>query len=126
MDAATTQTNSTSSSSIPNPVNAPPIPQSHTNPNPPAQTQMNQFVGAPAPPYVQPMLPSLNQPLTIKLNRDNYLIWKNRLLNIIIANGLDEFLDGTHPYPSWFLDAHQLQTNHHYTLWQSYNRLIMS
>ena len=75
MDAATTQTSSTSSSSIPTPVNVPPTPQSHTNSNPSAQTQMNQFVSAPGPPYLEPMLPSLNQPLTIKLDHDNYLIW---------------------------------------------------
>ncbi|PON37523.1 hypothetical protein TorRG33x02_347210 [Trema orientale] len=44
---------------------------------------------------LNPALPSLTQPLTVKLDSDNYLIWKNQLLNVIIAHGLEDFLDGT-------------------------------
>ena len=90
--------------------------QSHTIPNPPAKTQVNQFVGAPTPQFLQLMLPYLNFPLTIKPDKDNYLVWKNKLLNISIANGLEKFLDGTYPCPPRFLDSHQIQINPHYSL----------
>ncbi|RVW43596.1 hypothetical protein CK203_097540 [Vitis vinifera] len=48
--------------------------------------------------------PSMNQPLTVKLDNGNYLIWKNQLLNVIIANRLDDFIDGSRPCPPRFLN----------------------
>ena len=50
---------------------------------------------------------SMNQPLTIKLDNGNYLIWNNQLLNVIIANGLDDFIDGSQPCPPRFFDLQQ-------------------
>ncbi|RVW44848.1 hypothetical protein CK203_087059 [Vitis vinifera] len=38
---------------------------------------------------------SMNQPLIVKLDNGNYLIWKNQLLNVIIANGLNDFIGGS-------------------------------
>ena len=52
-----TTTRSSSSSSAPNPANNLPTP---VNVNPPPQTQVNQFVGAPTNPFLQTMLPSMN------------------------------------------------------------------
>ena len=42
---------------------------------------------------------SMNQPLTVKLDNGNYLIWKNQLLNATIANRLDDFIEGSQPCP---------------------------
>ena len=32
---------------------------------------------------------TINQSLAIKIDRNNYLLWKNQILNVVIANGLD-------------------------------------
>lgn len=85
-----------------------------------------QAIINPAAQFIQPSLPSLSQNLTIKLDQDNYLLWKNQLLNVIIANGFEEYIDGSHPCPSKFLDLQRQQINPEYTLWQRINRLIMS
>ena len=68
----------------------------------------------------------LNQPLTVKLDQNNYLVWKNQLLNILISNGLEGYIDGIVPYPAHFLDLQQLQPNLAYSIWQRFNRLVMS
>ena len=68
------------------------IPQISVQANP-----QNQLIRAQVLPLVQTSFPSPNRPLTIKLDKDNYLIWKNQLLNVVIANGLEGFLDNTHP-----------------------------
>ena len=81
------------------------------------ENPQNQLIGAQALPLVQTSFPYPNQPLTIKLDRDNYLIWKNQLLNVVIANELEGFLDITHPCPHY---------QSRILLWQRYNRLIMS
>ena len=48
------------------------------------------------------------------------------MLNVIIANGLEDFIDGSRPCPVKFLDTEQGIVNPEYTLWHIYNRLIMS
>ena len=48
------------------------IPQISVQANP-----QNQLIKAQTLPLVQTSFPSSNQPLTIKLDRDDYLIWKN-------------------------------------------------
>ena len=52
---------------------------------------------------------SMNQPLMVKLDSWNYLVWKNQLQNVIIANGLDNFIYGSCPCLARFLDV---ATNH--------------
>lgn len=71
-------------------------------------------------------IPSLNQPLTFKLDDHNYLIWKNQLPNVIIANGLEEFIDGSRICPPKFLDNQTQVVNPEYSTWQRYNCLLMS
>ena len=39
--------------------------------------------------------PSLGQSLTIKLDCNNFLIWRNQMLNVVIASRFDDVLDGT-------------------------------
>ena len=70
--------------------------------------------------------PSMNQPLIVKLDNRNYLIWNNQLLNVIIANELDDFIDGSRHCPPQFLDLQQQIINPEYWVWQRYNRLSMS
>ncbi|KAJ9700302.1 hypothetical protein PVL29_005888 [Vitis rotundifolia] len=62
----------------------------------------------------------------MKLDNGNYLIWKNQLLNVIIVNGLDDFIDGSRPCPPRFLDLQQQILNLEYSVWHRYNRLLMS
>ncbi|RVX06354.1 hypothetical protein CK203_023575 [Vitis vinifera] len=69
---------------------------------------------------------SMNQPLIVKLDNGNYLIWKNQLLNVIIANELDDFIGGSRSCPPQFLDLQQQIINLEYLVWQRYNRLLMS
>ena len=62
----------------------------------------------------------------MKLDENNYLIWKNQLLNAIIVNGLEDFIDGCHPCPIRFLDSQIQIVNLDFTTWHRFNRLIMS
>ena len=97
----TTPTSQSISFSATNPTQA----KNPTNPAAPVQiaTQQIQVV----PQYTPQILPSLNLPLAMKLDSDNYLMWKNQLLNVIIANGLENFIDGTNPCPTRYL-VHQM------------------
>ena len=60
--------------------------------------------------------PSLNQPLSVKLDENNYLIWKNQLLNVIIANGMEDFIDRSQPSLVHFLDAQMQRVNPDFTI----------
>lgn len=54
-------------------------------------------------------MPSLNQPIAVRLDSTNHLLWQNQMLNIIIAHGLKGFIDGSTPCPPQFLDAQRQQ-----------------
>lgn len=109
----------------PNPAEAPPPLQVQPNPAQPAllAPQQNQ---------IQPLLnqiqdfPSLNQPFSVKLDTTNHLLWQTQMLNIIIANGIEGYIDGSTPCPPQFLDAQGLQLNPEFTQWRRLNRLVMS
>ena len=75
--------------------------------------------------------PSPGQSLTIKLDRNNFLIWHNQMLNVAIASGFDDILDGTRPCPPHFLpdpDSISATTikspvvNPEYITWQRQNQ----
>ncbi|XP_022155181.1 uncharacterized protein LOC111022315 [Momordica charantia] len=83
------------------------------------------FLAQPPNPFSANPFPTLPQPLNVKLNDNNFLLWKNQLLNAVIANGLRGYLDGTIMPPPQFLDHHQLQPNPAYYAWERYNRLLM-
>ena len=53
----------------------------------------------------QLVLLSISPSLTIKLKKCNFLIWKNQLLNMIMANGLEGYINGRTVEPLEFLDA---------------------
>ncbi|KAJ9673051.1 hypothetical protein PVL29_026362 [Vitis rotundifolia] len=74
--------------------------------------------------------PSLGQSLTIKLNRNNFLIWRNQMLIVVIASEFNDILDGTRPCPPHFLpDPNSTSTttfkspvvNPEYITWQCQN-----
>ena len=47
--------------------------------------------------------PSLGQSFIIKLDRNNFLIWSNQMLNVVIESEFDDILDGTRPCSPHFL-----------------------
>ena len=67
---------------------------------------------------------SLNQAFTVRLDQSNYLLWRTQMLNIIIANGLEEMIHGKIPAPSRFLGDSE-NINPEYSIWQHRNRLVM-
>lgn len=82
-------------------------------------------VHTPAPPHNPALFtpnpyPTLPQPLAFKLNDNNFLLWKNQLLNAVLANGLHGFLDGSIPAPSKFLDDNHIQPNPDFVSWERY------
>lgn len=91
---------------------------------PPLQVQPNPAQAAllaPQQNQIQPLLnqiqafPSLNQPISVKLDATNHLMWQTQVLNIIIANGLEGYIDGSIPCPPQFLNAQGLQLNQEFT-----------
>ena len=99
----------------------PPTPASNSN----TTTNNNQN---PAPQITQMTLPSpsLSQSLSIKLDETNLLLWKSQLLNEIIANGLEDFIDPDQSSPPKYLDAACPQVNPEFVQWDRLNRLVMS
>ncbi|PON54940.1 hypothetical protein PanWU01x14_191860 [Parasponia andersonii] len=82
----------------------------------------DHIIGAQPPLLPLPALPFMNQPLTIKLDAGKYLIWKNHLLNVFIANGLKDFIDGARPCPPRFTYPARQIVNVEYIAWQRFNR----
>ncbi|EXB93775.1 hypothetical protein L484_010914 [Morus notabilis] len=66
-------------------------------------------------------IPTVNPQLSIKLDDDNFLLWKNQMLNIIIAHDFDDVIDGSRPCPPRFLANQPGEVNRDYTAWQRYN-----
>ena len=66
----------------------------------------------------------LNQAFTIRLDQSNYLVWRTQMLNIIIANGLEEMIHDKIPVPSRFLGDSK-NINPKYNIWQRQIRLVM-
>lgn len=86
------------------PVNLVPQNQPLQNPNqvpnaqpilsaPPNQLPQNQNPIQP----LQNTIPTLNQPIAVKLTDTNHLLWQTHMMNIIIANGLEGHIDGSMP-----------------------------
>lgn len=86
------------------------------NPNPPLITQTQ---------IIQPQ----NQLITIKLNDDNYLVWKQQIITTVRGYGLEGFLDGSSIPPDKFIPAGEpglLRVNPEYTAWQRQDQLLAS
>ncbi|XP_062093645.1 uncharacterized protein LOC133799663 [Humulus lupulus] len=103
-----------------------------TTPVPPVTDVSSQSTMAPmvsisalSPPTL-PSLPSVNQPIVVKLDEHNFVVWQNQMLNIIIVNGLEDFVNGTHPCPDPNASNPVDPVNLTVQTWHWYNRLVMS
>ncbi|KAI4305001.1 hypothetical protein L6164_028393 [Bauhinia variegata] len=67
----------------------------------------------------------LGQSLIVKLDQSNYLMRRNQILHVVIANGFKEILDGSKPYPEKNNETivGHLSLNPDYALWNRHNRL---
>ena len=68
---------------------------------------------------------ALNHVLPIKLDRSNFLLWQTQMENVIYANGIEDFLDGTVTVPPEHLPG-QATLNPDFQLWRRKDRLILS
>uniref|UniRef100_A0A2N9ESZ2 Reverse transcriptase Ty1/copia-type domain-containing protein n=1 Tax=Fagus sylvatica TaxID=28930 RepID=A0A2N9ESZ2_FAGSY len=69
--------------------------------------------------------------ITIKLNRDNYLLWKAQIVPYLKGQHLFGFLDGSQPAPSSFLpltstEISEPTLNPAFLAWQSQDQMILS
>ncbi len=69
--------------------------------------------------------------ITIKLNRDNYLLWKARIVPYLKGQHLFSFIDGSLPAPPSFLpptstEITQTTLNPTFVTWQSQDQMIFS
>ena len=46
-----------------------------------------------------PQTKVLNQTLLIKLDRNNYILWKTQMENVIFANGFEDYINGLKVFP---------------------------
>jgi len=65
----------------------------------------------------------LSQIITIKLEEDNFLLWKFQLKNIIMGNGLEDFIHGTCDVPPRLIAG---EANPAYVRNQRQDKLLIS
>lgn len=115
---------STSSTPLMEDENTPTLPQnpSITNPPPlsPAAASNPSSISS-----THPSLPNFNQPISAKLDDSNYLVWRMQMQNIIIANGLEGYIDGSSLCLSQFVGPDS-SPNPAFQAWHRCNRLLMS
>uniref|UniRef100_A0A2N9HWF7 Reverse transcriptase Ty1/copia-type domain-containing protein n=1 Tax=Fagus sylvatica TaxID=28930 RepID=A0A2N9HWF7_FAGSY len=80
----------------------------------------------PAPPTAT-YLPVVHHLVTIKLTRENYLLWKAQIVPYLRGQHLFGFLDGSRPAPSPFLDgSSQSEPNPAHQAWLIQDQMILS
>ena len=73
---------------------------------------------------ILPQTQVLNHTLSIKLDRNNYVLWKTHMENIIFANGLEDYIDGLKVCPSKETSIGVL--NPEFILWRRFDHIILS
>jgi|UniRef100_A0A2N9EX99 hypothetical protein len=78
-----------------------------------------------------PHLPVVHHLVTIKLNRDNYLLWKAQIVPYLRGQHLFGFLDGSRPAPPQILtvttaEISMPQPNPDYHTWLVQDQMILS
>ena len=79
-----------------------------------------------------PFTTTLSTTLSIKLDRDNFLLWKSQLLPTTRGHGIEDYLFGTKPQPPKFLesqdeDGHNIRIiNPEFEQWNRENQLLLS
>ena len=66
----------------------------------------------------------LNHPLPVKLDRNNYILWKTQMENVIYANGFEEHIERLKPCPSQMTVTGEV--NPDFLTWRHFDRMILS
>jgi hypothetical protein len=90
----------------------------------------SSFLAAPSTTKSSQSLSPIQHLITIKLNRDNYLLWKAQITPYFKGQHLFGFLDGTQPAPPKFLPltsdvSLQPILNPEFTTWHSQDQMIL-
>ncbi|KAF6165986.1 hypothetical protein GIB67_012883 [Kingdonia uniflora] len=76
------------------------------------------------------IISNISQPVSIKLDRHNYLLWKSQFMSVLKGHGLVDFVDGTHPCPNEFLPnlegKETAAVNPKYTKWHRQDQNLLS
>uniref|UniRef100_A0A5K1E0W8 Retrotransposon Copia-like N-terminal domain-containing protein n=1 Tax=Nymphaea colorata TaxID=210225 RepID=A0A5K1E0W8_9MAGN len=65
--------------------------------------------------------------VSVKLNRDNYLLWISQLELVIESQELIQFIDGTFPAPSkTIVKDGKIEVNPEFAIWKRSDRLALS
>ena len=77
-----------------------------------------------------PAVPNLAQMVTVKLSRDNYLLWKAQIVPILRGHWLLGFLDGSQAAPPMRVSVStekgaELTPNQEYTTWYVPDQLLL-
>uniref|UniRef100_A0A803NL56 Reverse transcriptase Ty1/copia-type domain-containing protein n=1 Tax=Cannabis sativa TaxID=3483 RepID=A0A803NL56_CANSA len=107
---------------IQNPIQNPTI----TNTQNPNTTAAPPISASSSSPSLPPNFSSFNQTISVKLDDTNYLVWRMQMQNIIIANGLEGYIDGTVACSAQFPNSTSSQVDPAFTTWHRYNQLLMS
>ncbi|KAI4373768.1 hypothetical protein MLD38_011851 [Melastoma candidum] len=62
----------------------------------------------------------------IKLDENNYPVWKGQVLAAITASGLEDFIFGFSVPPPKFLNVGETEPNPEYKIWQRSDKVVMS
>ena len=71
-----------------------------------------------------PSLQLLNHVLPIKLDRNNYVLWKTQMENVVFVNGFRDYIDGTKKCPP--KEIRSGEANPEFIKWRRLDRLILS
>ena len=66
----------------------------------------------------------LNHPLPVKLDRNNYILWKTQMENVIYANGFEEHIESLKPCPSQMTVTGEV--NPDFLTWRRFDHMILS
>ncbi|KAJ9678334.1 hypothetical protein PVL29_020488 [Vitis rotundifolia] len=66
----------------------------------------------------------LNHALLIKLDRNNYVLWRTQMENVIFANGFEDHIEGLKICPPQKTSSRE--TNPDFILWRRFDRMILS
>ena len=69
-------------------------------------------------------LQTLNHPLPIKLDRNNYILWKTQMENVVFANGFEYFIDDVKHCPPKGL--HSSEINPKFVQWRCFDGTILN
>lgn len=92
----------------------------------------DRYFSSPPFPAHSPHLTSLNQPFSLKLDHNNFILWKTMVSTIVRGHRLHGYLSGTKSCPPEFLPAEggtgeddELQINTEYEQWIINDQLLM-